>query len=387
MSHAVLSPSGAYRWLACTPSARLEQQFPDSSGGAAREGTLAHSLGELLLRKWLKQITPAAYKKALAKIEKNEFYGASMQEYAEGYATFVMEAFSEAQSYTSDAMIFLEQRLNLTDYVPEGFGTGDCVIIADGTLRIIDLKYGKGVPVDAHENKQMMLYALGALREFDYVYDIQEVSMTIYQPRLDSVTTYTLSVKELTRWAEKELRPKAALAFEGKGDFVAGKHCQFCRAKAQCKTLAAHNLELAKYEFKEGNLLTDTETSDILTRADGFKKWIKAVEEYALNEAVNNDKRWPGFKLVEGRSNRKYTDENAVVEKLKAEGIEEESIYAPRTVLGITAMEKAIGKAAFKEYLSGLVIKPEGKPTLAPEDDKRPAYHSTDAAINDFTNN
>ncbi|GAB1462200.1 DUF2800 domain-containing protein [Pedobacter sp.] len=383
-AHALLSPSGASRWLTCTPSARLEQKFPDKAGAAAAEGTLAHALGELLIRYKLASITTPKYKQALAEIKADKQFEKAMLNYMEEYASYVLEQFNSARQSTSDAALFLEQKLNLTDYVPDGFGTGDVVIIADGTLDIIDLKYGKGVPVSALENKQMMLYALGALRDFDYLFDIQQVRMTIYQPRLDSISVYEMAVKDLKEWAEKELKPKAMLAFEGKGDFVPSENCRFCKAKATCKANADQNLELAKYDFKDPELLNDNEISDILKRADTFVSWINSVSEHALNEAINNGKQWPEFKLVEGRSNRMYIDETKVAETLVQKGFTEEEIFTPKKLLGITAMEKAISKTDFNRFLSDLVVKPPGKPTLVPQSDKRPEYNSAESAAQDF---
>jgi hypothetical protein len=382
-AHAVLSPSGAHRWLSCTPSARLEQQFPDKAGNVAREGTLAHSLGELILKLKLKKITKQVYQRDLKKIESDELYDHAMQEHAESYSVFVLERFYEAQSHTKDAVIYLEHQLNLTEYVPEGFGTGDCVIIADGTMEIIDLKYGKGVVVIAENNKQMMLYALGALKDFDFVYDIDTVCMTIYQPRIDNFSTWKIRVDDLLTWAEMELKPKAALAFKGEGEFSPGTHCQFCKAKAVCKANADYNLQLAVYDFATPELLTDDEIADILERSSNFTNWLKSVNEYALSEAVLNGKKWPGYKLVEGRSNRTYSDEAAVAERLLEKGFAEDLIYK-RELLGITAMEKVVGKKEFALHLSGLIIKPQGKPTLAPKSDKREELNSVEAAQKDF---
>lgn len=294
-----------------------------------------------------------------------------------------MEQFYEAQSHTKDAIIFLEQRLNLTDYVPEGFGTGDTVIVADGVLTIIDLKYGKGVLVSAEANKQMMLYALGALKEFDYMYDIRLVRMIIYQPRLDNFSTYELSVPILNVWAQDDLIPRAKLAFDGMGDFNPGAHCKFCKARAVCKANAEKNLELAKYDFQKEELLTDDAIADILDRAAPFKNWIDAIEEYALRQAIDKGKKWPGYKLVEGRSNRMYVDETQVAEKLIQNGFSEDVIYTKK-ILAITNMEKAITKIKFSELLNSLIVKPPGKPTLAPESDKRPEYNSNEAAKLDF---
>jgi hypothetical protein len=382
-AHAVLSPSGAHRWLSCTRSARLEQQFPDNAGQAAAEGTLAHSLGELITKFKLKKISKQVYQRELKKIEADKLFDQSMMDHAESYSVFVLERYYEAQSHTKDAVIYLEHLLNLTDYVPDGFGTGDSVIIADGTMEIIDLKYGKGVLVTATNNKQMMLYALGALKDFDFIYDIDTVRMTIFQPRLDNFSTWEVKVEDLLSWAELDLKPKAALAFKGEGEFLPGTHCQFCKAKAMCKANADYNLELARYEFAIPELLTDEEVADILERAKNFTDWLKAVTGHALNEAVNNGKKWPGWKLVEGKSNRTYSDETAVANRLVEKGFAEDLIYK-RELLGITAMEKAIGKKEFAVHLGGLIIKPQGKPTLAPTSDKREELNSVDAAQKEF---
>lgn len=382
--HAILSPSSASRWLACPPSARLESRFPDTSGTAVKEGTLAHSLGELLIRYKSGEIKKAQYTKALAEIETDPLYEDVMFEHCDNYATYVIEQFNAAQVHTKDALLFIEQKLDLTKYIPEGFGTGDAGIIADTTLTCVDLKYGKGVAVSAVGNKQMKLYALGWLNKFESVYDITAVKMVIYQPRLDTVSEFEISVVELKQWAANELIPLAALAFEGKGDFAPGDHCRFCKARATCRANAEYNLEIAKYDFKEGNLLTDEEIADILNRADRFKKWVNGMEEYALTEAVNNGKVFPGFKLVEGRSNRAYGDESAVATKLLTDvKLTEEEIYTKK-IIGITALEKLLGKKAFEEYISPLVVKPAGKPTLVPESDKRPAINTLEAAKVDF---
>lgn len=383
MSHAILSPSGAERWLNCTPSARLELTFPDRAGQAAEEGTLAHSLGELLIKFKLDRIKKFVFEQELQVIRDHRLYDHSMEEHAENYALYVLEQLAAAQAKTKDSILFTEQKLDLTSYIPEGFGTSDIVIIADGTMHVIDLKYGKGVPVSAVNNRQMRLYALGALVQFEQIYDISQVSMTIYQPRLDSISTWTIPVEELTSWAKDELIPRAALAFDGKGDFVPGKHCQFCKARAVCRAFADHNLVITKHEFKAPDLLEDEEVSDIMDRAKLFQNWLTSVEDYALDMAVNYNKQWPGYKVVEGRSNRKYMDESAVLTKLKDNGFDLDKV-APREVLGITAMEKEVGKKSFGEMLAALIIKPSGKPTLAPLSDKRAAINSIETAKTDF---
>lgn len=383
-THALLSPSSASRWLACTPSARLEMQFPDRGSGAAAEGTLAHALGELILRFKLKRIPRHTYEVELARIQADELYDHTMEDHADAYSVFVLERFAMARAVNKDALIFLEQKLNLTEYVPDGFGTGDVIIIADGVMYIIDLKYGKGVLVNAEENKQMMLYSLGALREFDFMYDITRVNMIIYQPRIDNYSSFEMSVEDLRKWAESDLKPLAALAFKGLGDFRPGSHCRFCKAAPVCKANADRNLELAKYEFADSNLLNDEQIADILDRAGEFQKWLDAVEGYALDQAVNHNKNWPGYKLVEGRGNRKYADESAVANKLDDAGFEKDRVM-PRALLGITALQKEIGKKFFDTLVTDLLIKPPGKLTLVPLSDKREAVNSLESAIKDFS--
>ena len=383
--HAVLSASGAYRWLACPPRARLEEQFEETTSTYAEEGTLAHGIAEQKLRFLLKQISAQDYAQALQIFEKNEFYSASMLDYIETYAAIVIEKINEARSRSKDAVVLLEQRLDFSDWVPEGFGTGDVVIISDGVLEVIDLKYGKGVPVVAEDNAQMRLYALGALATFDSLYDIKTVRMTIVQPRLDSVSSDEITAEMLYRWADTELVHRAQLAWEGKGEFQAGEHCRFCRARYTCRARAEANLELAKMDFRKPELLTDEEIGEVLKRADELKAWVSDVFDYALVQARDHGKKFKGWKLVEGRSVRQYADEDAVAKTLLEAGYKEEQIYEKK-LWGITAMEKLLGKTKFSELLKGLVVKPAGKPTLVPETDKRPELNSTAAAVADFKN-
>ena len=384
--HAILSASGAYRWLACPPSARLEEQFAETTSTYAEEGTLAHGIAEQKLRFLLKQISAQDYAQALQIFEKNEFYSASMLDYIETYTSIVMEKVNEAKARSADAVVLLEQKLDFSDWVPEGFGTGDVVVISDGVLEIIDLKYGKGVPVAAEDNAQMRLYALGALATFDSLYDIKTVRMTIVQPRLDSISSDEIPAETLYWWADTELIKRAQLAWEGKGEFQAGEHCRFCRARYTCRARAEANLELAKMEFKKPELLTDEEIGEVLKQADELKAWVSDVFDYALVQARDHGKKFPGWKLVEGRSVRQYADEDTVAKKLTEAGYKEEQIYEKK-LWGITAMEKLLGKALFNELLGGLVIKPPGKPTLVPEADKRPEINSIAAAMADFQNN
>ncbi|MTI95430.1 MAG: DUF2800 domain-containing protein [Firmicutes bacterium] len=368
--HALLSASAAYRWMNCTPSARLEQTFQDNSGEAAAEGTAAHALAEHKLRSALKMRS----KKPILQYDSKE-----MDSYTDGYVEFVLEQIALAKKTCVDPQVLIEQRLNFSKYVPDGFGTGDCVIIADGVLHIIDFKYGQGVLVSAEDNPQMKLYALGALELFDGIYDISTVSMTIYQPRRENVSTYTVFKESLYQWAEEILKPTAAIAFKGDGDYVPGEHCQFCRAAVKCRARAEEKLKLARFEFTLPPLLTDTDIEEILTKLDDLTSWANDIKAYALEAAVSHGKEWRGFKLVEGRSIRKYLNEEAVAEAAKAAGYRD--IYETK-LIGITAMEKLLGKAKFQEILGGLIEKPPGKPTLVPLSDKRQAINTS--AKHDF---
>lgn len=369
--HAILSASGAHRWLNCTPSARLELEFDDNSGEAAAEGSAAHALSEHKLRKALKMRS----KKPVSPYDSDE-----MDNYTDGYVEFVLEVIEQAKQICSDPLILIEQRLDFSKYVPEGFGTGDCLIIADGTLHIIDFKYGQGVLVSAEDNPQMKLYALGALDLFDGIYDIEMVSMTIYQPRRENVSTSTVSKENLYQWAEEVLKPKAELAFNGDGNYCPGEWCQFCRAAVKCRARAEAKMKLATFEFALPPLLSDEEIADILSSIADLTNWANEIIAYATDAAVNHGKKWPGFKVVEGRSNRKYKDEEAVAEAAKNAGYRD--IYK-QSLITITEMEKLMGKSKFNEILGELVMKPPGKPTLVPVSDKRPEMN-TSSAKNDF---
>lgn len=381
--HALLSPSGASRWLSCTPSARLEADIPDRAGEAASEGTLAHKLSELMIAKELGLISQVKYKQELKAIEKNKFYSDQMWEHCDEYKSYVINVFGEAQKITKDAKIHLEEFIDLTMYIPEGFGTGDIVIIADHIVDFIDLKYGKGVLVDATNNKQLMLYALGIYEKYNLLYNIKTLRLTIYQPRIENFSTWSVEANDLIKWAEAELKPKAQLAWEGKGDFNPGKHCQFCKVKATCKANADFQMELAALAFEEPKLMTPEQISDILSKADDFKKWLGAVQYHALYEAIHNNVQWPGFKVVAGRSNRVITDPDKVAGILE-KNYEQDDYLTPRKLLSIGVLEKNIGKKELAGLIGDYVIKPQGKPTLAPEDDKRPAYDRDKAAADAF---
>ena len=369
--HAKLSASSAHRWMNCNPSANLEREFADRSSEAAAEGSAAHALCEHKLRKALKMRST----RPVSKYDSDE-----MEMYTDSYVEFVLEQIEVAKQHCADPFVLIEQRLDFSCYVPDGFGTGDCLIVADKLLHIIDFKYGLGVLVEAEENPQMMLYALGALRLFDALYDIDTISMSIFQPRRENVSTWTITVAELEEWAEQTLRPKAELAFKGEGEFNPGPWCTFCKAAVKCRARAEEKLALARYEFAKPPLLTDEEIEDILSRLDDLTKWANEIAAYAQDAAINHGKQWTGFKLVEGRSIRKYTDETAVVIAATAAGYRD---IFKQSLIPITEMEKLMGKKTFAEVLGGLVIKPQGKPTLVPASDKRPAIHT--GANHDFT--
>lgn len=381
--HALLSPSGATRWMACPPSARLEEFFEDSGSDFAREGTLAHALGEFYLKNFFGLELDAAELDEYENLIKSPMFSETMKDYVDDYVSYVVEEYERSKTADNGAVIFIERKLDLTAYIPESFGTGDAVIISKNRLKIIDLKYGQGVRVSCENNKQMMLYALGAFKDLEFMYDgIEVVEMTIYQPRMSNISTFEMPVSELLDWAENELKPKAKMAFNGAGEFSAGKHCAFCKAKTTCKALAEENLKLARFEFVDAFLLSDAELVEILGKADLFINWINAIKEYAFKEALNG-KKWEGYKLVEGRSTRKYTDELKVVETLKDNGFPEEVLYK-KSLIGITEMERTISKKTFEALLSGLVHKPPGSPTLVPVTDKRSEYVLKASAADDF---
>lgn len=365
--HAILSASSSHRWLHCSPSARLEQEFEDRETEAAKEGIAAHALCEHKLRRVLKRQS----KKPISQYDCEE-----MDIYTDGYVQFVLETIAEARQVCTDPIINIEQRLDFSCYVPDGFGTGDCVIISDQILHIIDFKYGRGVLVEAENNPQMMLYALGALHVYDSLYDIEEVAMTVYQPRRENISTWTIPVNELKTWAESTLKPKAILAYEGKGDYLPGPWCTFCRAAIKCRARAEEKLQLAQYEFAKPPLLTDAQIEEILGKLDDLTKWADEIKAYALDAALNHGKEWPGWKLVEGRAVRKYTNEQAVITAAKAAGYHD--IYR-QSLLPLTEMEKLMGKESFQSILGGLVHKPPGKPTLVPLSDKRPESNTAKA--------
>lgn len=367
--HAILSASSSHRWIACPPSALECAKLPDASSKFAKQGTDAHRLSEYKLKKSLGEKVHNPQKRLA-------YFDEEMDESSNDYAQLVMEKLAAAKERCKDPMVMVEQHLDFSRWVPEGFGTGDCLIVADDTLVIIDYKYGLGVLVEAEKNPQMMCYALGALELFDGIYDIKNVEMTIFQPRRDNVSTYVISKNDLLSWAEEVLRPAAELAAKGEGEYRAGDHCRFCKIKATCRKRAEYNLEMAKYDFAMPSKLEDGEVEVILEKVDEMVAWANDVKEYALQQALSG-KQWDGWKVVEGRANRRYINEEAVAAKVEAAGF---NPYEKK-LLGITAMTKQLGKNRFEELLNELIEKPQGKPVLVPESDKRPAMHT---AADDF---
>ena len=372
--HAYLSASASHRWLACPPSAKLCANIQDQVSEYAQQGTDCHELCAYLIEK-------ALGREVIDPTDNLTYYDAEMQNCAEEYRNYVLEQIEAAKEFCKDPQVMIEQRLDFSRWVENGFGTGDCVIIADEVLQIIDYKHGLGVLVSAGDdehggNSQMMCYALGALEVFGDIYDINQIKMTIFQPRRENISTYTISRDNLLKWANEVLAPTAQLASVGEGEFKAGDHCQFCKVKATCRKRAEYNLELAKYDFEMPATLDNTEIAAILEKVDEMISWGNDIKEYALQQAQSGV-HFEGWKVVEGRSNRKYTDEEAVAFKVKDAGFDPYE----KKLLGVTAMSTLLGKKKFEELLGGLIYKPPGKPALVPESDKRPAMNT---AIEDF---
>ena len=367
--HALLSASSSHRWLECPPSSILNDTADDIASAYAAQGTDAHSLCEY-------KVLRSIGEKVKDPTDTLSYFDQEMADCTDSYAQYVSEQLSKARERCKDPIVLVEQRLDFSKWVPQGFGTGDCVIVADDILTVIDFKYGVGVLVEAEKNPQMMCYALGALQLFDGIYDINKISMTIFQPRREHISTYEIGKAELLEWADTILAPTAQLAIKGEGEFKAGEHCRFCKVKATCRKRAEYNLELAKYDFEMPPILDDDEVEIVLAKADELIAWCSDIKEYALQQAVNG-KEWKEWKLVEGRSNRKYVNEDVVADIVQKAG------YEPfeKKLLGITAMTKLLGKAKFDELLGEQIEKPQGKPTLVSVTDKRPPMNT---AADDF---
>lgn len=378
-AHALLSPSAAHRWLNCTAAPRLEAGIEDSGSPYAAEGTLAHAYCAKKLKKFLG--LPTDHEQAEIEELCGLYHSGEMDEYTDSYKTIVLEKYNAALAKTSDAQLLIETRLDFSDYVPDAFGTADAIIIADGCMEVIDFKYGKGVKVSAESNPQMMIYALGAYNRFAFEYNIDRVRMTIIQPRIDNLSEYELSVKELTDWTASTLVPKAQEAYEGRGPQRPGEWCRFCKVKSSCRALAEQCTRLAE-DYAEKILSAEELATEVLPKLATVKTWLAGVEDYALQQALSGV-LLPGWKIVEGRSIRKIINQAAAASALSKAGYTHDEIYKPEELRTITDLEKTVGKSRFAALCGPYIEKPTGKPTLAPESDKRPAFNPV---MDDFKN-
>lgn len=381
-AHALLSASGASRWINCTPSPRLEEGFANESSSFAEEGTLAHEFAELNLKRDLSLISEAQYLNLTSYLkELNTFYSTDMEDFVQVHVDYVLEQFAEAKRKTTDAILLIEQKVDITHLIEEGFGTCDVIIIADGTLEVIDLKYGLGVRVSAEDNSQLKLYGSGALEAYDLMYDIHTVKLTITQPRMDSISSWEISAEDLRQWGEEVVKPKAQIAYAGEGEQVTGDWCKFCKASPRCKAQADKALELAKLDFAEPMLLTDAQLIEVYAQSPQISKWLSAVTDYIFKEAMDG-KKWEGYKLVDGQNRRGWTDETYAMQRLSDHAFAKEE-YTTTKLKGIGDIEKLVGKKEFPALLGDVVAFKKTSPSLVPENDKRPAL-GLDQAKADF---
>ncbi|GEO27052.1 nuclease [Alicyclobacillus acidoterrestris] len=385
-AHALLGASKAAQWINCPPSARLQEGIPDRRSEFADEGTVAHELAEVKLRSLLINANPdaqLALEGRLETIKASKFYGVEMENVVQEYVDFVEERFTAAKARASDAVIILEEWLDFSEWTaPDQGGIGDVVIVSDGVMDVIDLKYGKGVPVSAIGNPQIRLYGLGAWANYNYLYQISEVHMTIAQPRARGITTEVMPIDDLLEWAETVVKPAAALAYAGEGEFKPGDHCRWCKVKATCRARADENMKALAYEFRDPALMSDEEIGSILFVAEQLRAWAKDVQDYAFEQAKSG-RRVPQWKLVEGRSNRVITDKAAARAAMEAAGLAQDKFLKPQELFGIGDLEKHIGKKELNALIGDFIEKPPGKPVLVPETDKRPELNSVDQ---DFEN-
>lgn len=381
-SHALLAASRASRWMNCPPSARLEEKMDESAPSKyAEEGTLAHELAEMTLRARFRLSPAGLCTKEIRGLKKNPLYSDEMEKYLDVYLDYVTEQYRVALHTTPDAVVLLEERLDFSRWVEQGFGTGDAIVIADGVMEVIDLKYGKGVEVFAENNPQLMLYGLGALEAFDMLYGIDTVKLTIVQPRQERIDSWSIPTEALYTWGDEEVKPKAALAYEGKGETKCGYWCKWCRVKPLCAKMAEANLDLAKDEFKDPQLLSEDRLVEVFTQLPMLKDWAESVAEYLLKQAIAG-KEVPGYKVVEGRTQRKWADEALVREILSVD--HDPSEFTITKLAGIPAIEKLL-KKDFQPLLGDLVVTPQGGPTLVPLSDKRPAMNGLSQAKAEFS--
>jgi len=376
-AHALLSASGASMWTACTPSAVLGQYFDNDGTDFAEEGTLAHELAEVNLKAELEIYDNDDMRERHFLLVESEYYSDEMEEYVQKHIDYVLQQFTEAKRLCPDAVLLIEEKVDLTHLIEESFGTCDIIIIADGVLEVIDLKYGLGVRVEAENNKQLMLYASGALEAYELSYDIHTIRLTITQPRLDSISSWETSTQELKKWGEGVLKPIALKAFAGEGDLVTGEHCQFCNAAPRCRARADEAKALTKHNFDDPRLLSDEELLEIFKISDNVGKWVKKVDSYVFAEAMGG-KQWPGYKLVDGTNRRSWSDHEEAIKVLTEAKIPLDKILAPRKVKGIGEIEKLTTKAQFPTICGGVVVQKKTSPSLVPQEDKRPELKSAE---------
>ena len=380
MAHALLGPSSAARWIACPPSVKLCEQFEDVESEYAKEGSLAHEIAELKVRKLIDPgLTSRKFTTSMKKLKDKELYQEEMQGYTDEYVEFIQE---QMYSYSTTPHTAVEQKVDFSQYVPDGFGTADCILIADDTLHIIDFKYGKGVPVNVENNAQLLLYALGAYLAYEMIFPIEHIKMSIVQPRLNNIDTWECSLDYLLEFA-KIAQEKAAMALKGEGDFNCGEHCKFCKAKAVCRERANANLELAKYEFKAADQLTLEEIGQILEKAKDLAKWADDLKDYALSESLKGNEV-PGWKAVNGRGSRSFTNTDEAIKVLVNNGIAEELLFE-RKYLTLAQIEKTVGKKEFNNLVGDLIVMNVGKPTLVEISDKREAITNKIKAEDEFS--
>lgn len=381
MAHALLGPSSAARWMACPPSVNLTKDMPDTTSEYAAEGSLAHEIAELKLKKKIVDpgMTTRKFNSEMKKLKEKELYQEEMQEFTDIYVDFIQEQMCACEN---TPYVAVEQKVNFSQYVPQGFGTADCILISGDTIHIIDFKYGRGVVVDAEENPQMLLYALGAYLAYNFLYDIKRIQMSIVQPRVSHFSSWECDVDYLLSFAEKA-KEKALMAAEGQGEFQAGKHCKFCKAKTTCRTRAEENLELEGWQYTLPPLLKPDEVGHILKKAEDLAAWAKELKEWALSECLNGNEI-PGWKAVHGRGSRSFTNTDEAVKVLMEKGIAEELLYE-RKYLTLAQMEKTIGKKDFQEMVGDLIVMKEGSPTLVVESDKREAISNRIKAEEEFS--
>lgn len=379
-SHAILSASSSHKWLECTPSARLEEKFPNKTSEYMEEGTLAHEIAEFKVRSYfLEAIPKGTYTKRLNKFKKEEHFSEEMLGHTDIYLEYIK---GEAMKTNTKPFIAVEQKVDFSKYVPEGFGTADCILISGETLQVIDFKYGKGVKIDAENNPQMKLYALGVLEQYGMFYPINKIKMSIIQPRLDNISEFEIIKEELVAWGNNTVIPQAQKAFMGLGEYVQGEHCRFCRAKGACEFRAKENMKVIEQIQYQTGILSNADVGEMLTKTDGIEQWIKDLRSYALEEILKG-KDIPGWKAVEGKSNRKIMDVDKAFEVLEEIGFDQAILYE-RKPITLTQLEKVVGKTKLIETIGEFIEKPKGAPTLAKESDKRENFRVS--AAEEFKN-